>query len=135
MAVAMAKGLQNKGANIKTFIMDNDTVTISKLKENVSHNIVKLSDQKGISNALYGLANEHKVLKKERLYKKFFICMCMPLIRIRGIQKVCAKGLVRLFHTSLGTMHSAQNGVITRMIQTPTNIVVYHTRNPCMMML
>ena len=66
LAVELVQGLQDKGCKIATFTGDDDTTTISKLKDKVDHGIKKISDKnhcrKNISDSLFKLQGKHKKL-------------------------------------------------------------------------
>lgn len=56
---------------VGTFVMDNDSTTIAKVKATVSPNIEKRADRnhtkKGFAGALLELGNTHKLLKNPKL--------------------------------------------------------------------
>ncbi|XP_052088170.1 uncharacterized protein LOC127725289 [Mytilus californianus] len=64
LAVEMVQELQCKGCKVSCIIMDDDTTTLARLKENINSDIVKRSDRnhqrKNIVSDLYRLHKKHK---------------------------------------------------------------------------
>ena len=48
MVISMVKKKLDKGINISTVICDEDTTTMSRLRQNVSHSITEMSDKNHI---------------------------------------------------------------------------------------
>ncbi|XP_063412530.1 uncharacterized protein LOC134722744 [Mytilus trossulus] len=64
LAVEMVQDLQCKGCTVSCIIMDDDTTTLARLKQNINSDIVKRSDKnhqrKNIVSDLYRLHEKHK---------------------------------------------------------------------------
>nr|XP_022290026.1 uncharacterized protein LOC111101728 [Crassostrea virginica] len=77
MVISMVKKKLEKGINISTVICDEDTTTMSRLRQNVSHSITKMSDKnhikKNFTSTLYSLKTKHKSLTT-RVIRYFLKC-------------------------------------------------------------
>ena len=60
MVISMAKKNLEKGINISTVICDEDTPSMSRLKQDVSHSITKMSDKNHIQKNLTSTLNSFK---------------------------------------------------------------------------
>ncbi|XP_062570283.1 uncharacterized protein LOC134232355 [Saccostrea cucullata] len=66
MACEMLEKIENVGGKVDTVIMDNDSTTMARVKDNVDPNMSKRSDsnhtKKGFTGALVELSSNNKVL-------------------------------------------------------------------------
>uniref|UniRef100_K1PE21 Mutator-like transposase domain-containing protein n=1 Tax=Magallana gigas TaxID=29159 RepID=K1PE21_MAGGI len=71
LALDMAKSLRDRGFKISKITMDDDSTTISRMRNNIDPNIMKMSDKnhvrKNMSNALYKLQEKHKSLSTKTI--------------------------------------------------------------------
>lgn len=78
LALHMAKSLRDRGFKISKITMDDDPNTISRMRNNIDPNIMKMSDKnhvrKNMSNTLYKLQEKHKSLSTKTIiiYLKMF---------------------------------------------------------------
>lgn len=91
MACEMLTTVQGDGAKVGTFVMDNDSTTIAKVKATVSPNIEKRADRnhtkKGFTGALLELGNTHKLLKNPKLRSHIERCFTYCIQQNRGQAK------------------------------------------------
>lgn len=91
MACEMLTTVQGDGAKVGTFVMDNDSTTIGKVKATVSPNIEKRADRnhtkKGFTGALLELGNTHKLLKNPKFRSHIERCFTYCIQQNRGQAK------------------------------------------------
>ncbi|XP_061195042.1 uncharacterized protein LOC133203237 [Saccostrea echinata] len=94
MVISMVEKKQDKGIKVSTVIADDDTTTISRLKQSVSPNIKKKCDKnhirKNFSSSLYALQKKHKSLTTKVIHylqKCFNYLLAQNQGNPRGIEK------------------------------------------------
>lgn len=102
MACEMLTTVQGDGAKVGTFVMDNDSTTIAKVKATVSPNIEKRADRnhtkKGFTGALLELGNTHKLLKNPKLRSHIERCFTYCIQQNRVKPNSLKLNLAKLFH-------------------------------------
>ena len=78
VGVELIHSVEEKGANVATIIMDDDTTTMAKIRREIDHPVEKWSDSnhttKHLTNSLYSLQKKHKCLTTSVIgyFKKCF---------------------------------------------------------------
>lgn len=96
MIVSMVHEKSEKGIKVSTIISDDDTTTMSRLRQNMSPKIEKISDRnhikKNFTSSLYSLQKKHKSLTS-RVIHYLVKCFNYLLAQIQGNPQGIAEGL------------------------------------------
>ncbi|XP_065944826.1 uncharacterized protein [Magallana gigas] len=105
MVVSMVKKKMDEGVKVSTIIADDDTTTISRLRQNVNPAIQKKSDRnhirKNFSSCLYDLKKKHKSLST-RIIQYLLKCFNYLLAQNQGNPNGIEKALDALWQHPFG---------------------------------
>ncbi|KAK3099978.1 hypothetical protein FSP39_012810 [Pinctada imbricata] len=122
MVIEMMKSCAEKGEAVDTIIADDDTTTISRIKQSVNPNIKKKSDKnhvkKNIGNALYSLKRNHRKLQNPKVFKYIQRCINYMLAQNQNNPKGVETGLEAISRHPFGD-HSLCNASWCSHIENP----------------
>lgn len=90
----LVKSIEKQGVDVGVIIMDDDTTTMARIRQELDHDIVKWSDinhtTKHLGNSLYALQKKHKPLSTS-VIKWFQKCFNYALAQNKEMQQVVVK--------------------------------------------
>ena len=123
MVVSMVQEKSEKGIKVSTIISDDDTTTMSRLRQNISPNIEKISDRNHIkkifTSSLYSLQKTHKSLTS-RVIRYLVKCFNYLLAQNQGNPQGIAEGLDALCSHPFGD-HSSCSDTWCKHVNDPTH--------------
>ncbi|XP_061170844.1 uncharacterized protein LOC133180314 [Saccostrea echinata] len=121
MAVKMIKNIKSKGHTLKTLVMDDDTSTICKVREEVDPDIEKCSDKnhtfKNLTNHLFTLQKEkYKRILSTKTITHIKKCFAYAVSSNRGNPSALKANLIAIPHHLFGN-HSTCDSKWCRYLQ------------------
>ena len=105
VGVEMVHRIEERGVQVETLIMDDDTTTMARIRKEINHKITKWSDinhtSKHLVSSLYSLQKKHKCLSANTIsYLKK--CFNHALAQTKGDAKKCKEAINQIVPHAFG---------------------------------